>query len=284
MALVMSHKITTKIYYPKILPKKQRKLVSSACRLMDNWDELNLISIEKWGLERDFNNGNICILPNNLYHRLSDEMIGDKTSLNKLRHSPIIELKTAAMVQSSFNSAVKGKPEQFLELLQFIHINVCASGHNFRSCRTVSGRDAWLSENGYIEYLDYKQIKPALLKLWLFFLNNTKNSKDIGFVNSIVLYTSLLSIHPFSDGNGRVARTILCCSLSYTFSKRIFIPEANLSSISRAGILLAKREAHILGNWIPIIDLFCNIVSLLNDLRSHYFLTKPEADNKSIFS
>lgn len=278
----MTHKINTKIYYPKRLPKKQEKLVSFACSLLDNWDELNLISIEKWALSRDFNNGNIRILPNNLYHRLSDEMIEEKTNQNTIRHSPIIELKTARMVQSSFNAAVKGKPEQFLELLKFIHMNVCASGNNFRSCRTVSGRNAWLSENGYIEYLDCAQIKPALLNLWLFFLNNSEKKKNVGFINSIILYTSLLSIHPFSDGNGRVARTILSCSLSYTFSKKIFIPEANLSSISRAGILLAKREAHILGNWIPIIDLFCSIVSLLNNLRSYHWLTNSVTKNKPI--
>lgn len=237
-------------------------------------DELNLLSIEKWALERDFNNGCIRILPNTLYHRLSDEMIGDKPRLNILRHSPLNELKTARMVQPSFNAAVKGNPDKFLELLKFIHINLCSTNNNFRSCRTVSGRDAWLSENGYIEYLDCNRIKPALFKLWNFFVNNFQNNNHVsGFINSIVLYTSILSIHPFSDGNGRVARTILSCSMSHTFSKNLFIPEANLSTISRAGFLLAKREAHILGNWIPIIKLYYNVVVLLNNLRSYYWLT-----------
>lgn len=83
---------------------------------------------------------------------------------------------------------------------------------------------------------------------------------------SMALWTPLPSALP-------VARTILSCSMSHTFSKNLFIPEANLSTISRAGFLLAKREAHILGNWIPIIKLYYNVVVLLNNLRSHYWLT-----------
>ncbi len=75
----------------------------------------------------------------------------------------------------------------------------------------------------------------------------------------------VLNIHPFEDGNGRVARALFQCLAQGSSATGQWppLPWREVIALSRGGFELSLREAEILGRWAPFFRHLANMLVLL---------------------
>ena len=78
-------------------------------------------------------------------------------------------------------------------------------------------------------------------------------------LKAAVSYIAIVTAHPFSDGNGRVARILFNAVIrALADVKFVYIPVKALEILSGSGLILKVRRAQSLGQWPPIVNFFCN--------------------------
>lgn len=85
---------------------------------------------------------------------------------------------------------------------------------------------------------------------------------------AIISLVGVNAIHPFMDGNGRTSRAVFNALLreSGVLPGLSFIPLKHIYFLSKFGFELRLREALLLGNYVPIITYFCDVMDLLGEL------------------
>jgi hypothetical protein len=77
---------------------------------------------------------------------------------------------------------------------------------------------------------------------------------------AIVAYASISNLHPFADGNGRVARMLYNALIRSAFPQAFYFPIYEVSALSRMGMVIRLRQADYQASWLPLISLFSNVV------------------------
>jgi hypothetical protein len=77
---------------------------------------------------------------------------------------------------------------------------------------------------------------------------------------AIVAYASISNLHPFVDGNGRVARMLYNSLIRSVFPQAFYFPIYEVSALSRMGMIIRLRQADYQASWLPLISLFSNVV------------------------
>jgi hypothetical protein len=67
-------------------------------------------------------------------------------------------------------------------------------------------------------------------------------------LKAVLIYALICQVHPFLDGNGRLARTVCSLLLGGNHSEPIPLMIGALMKLSRGGLLIALREVHFFGN------------------------------------
>jgi hypothetical protein len=101
--------------------------------------------------------------------------------------------------------------------------------------------------------------EPLIGMLEQFLLENAEQYPGLSAVVGLV---AVVHIHPFSDGNGRTARTLFNALLSGYGEHQHFVPIALLSSLSEGGYLLKLRRAMYGGDWEAIGNYFASAIKL----------------------
>lgn len=99
-------------------------------------------------------------------------------------------------------------------------------------------------------YPDPSSVKDALVSLYEFLRFDDSPS----LFRATVALVAILSIHPFSDGNGRVSRllfNILCPPFRETDS---FIPLYEIANASQGGFIVRARKAQLFNEWDDIME------------------------------
>lgn len=73
--------------------------------------------------------------------------------------------------------------------------------------------------------------------------------------DAVVALVAINNLHPFADGNGRVARVFFNALLQRRRpAPSFYLPLHILASLSRGGYVLRLRLAEIRGQWLPLIE------------------------------
>lgn len=70
---------------------------------------------------------------------------------------------------------------------------------------------------------------------------------------AIISFNVIVNIHPFSDGNGRIARLLFHILSRHMSHNQFTIPLYELSIISRGGLIVRQRIAQYENNWKPLL-------------------------------
>jgi len=177
------------------------------------------------------------------------------------------ELNAALLYFDSLRPALEDE-KQFTDFILKLHQEVTGGSiqnilrvQDVRTKPDIDGKFIIYPSATYIEE-DLSSLRQLLLML----------SDERPFVAFLAAYLFLLNIHPFVDGNGRVARSLANTLLLRAFGRNVWIPIKELASISRRSLLLSTREAHLFSTWAPASKFMGTSVFLLSHIATNRLL------------
>ena len=99
-------------------------------------------------------------------------------------------------------------------------------------------------------YPDPSSVKDALTNLYEFI----SLDDNPALFRATAALVAILSIHPFSDGNGRVARLLFNILWPPFFGTDTFIPLYEIANASQGGFIVRARKAQLFNEWDDIIE------------------------------
>ncbi|MGN6481158.1 Fic family protein [Luteibacter sp.] len=75
-------------------------------------------------------------------------------------------------------------------------------------------------------------------------------------LTAAVSMMAISNVHPFDDGNGRVARLLFHWTLNRSRTSLFYLPLHELAALSSCGYLIRARQAQLHGHWDPLLVYF----------------------------
>jgi len=144
----------------------------------------------------------------------------------------------------------------FLDLVLEVHRRLGAGGTQFRSGPVWTRRD---STGNALLYPQARDCPHLLERLHAFIVENRSANPVLC---AVAAYVALIQIHPFSDGNGRTARTLFNLLISSELGLRHFVPLQTLIAPWRGGYIIKLRRAMYGGDLLPITEYFNALVRM----------------------
>ena len=81
---------------------------------------------------------------------------------------------------------------------------------------------------------------------------------DSMLMRSVFVFVCIVFLHPFTDGNGRLARTVMNCMLRRYFAQP-YVPIKEITEHVWGGYVIRMRLAGVFNEWDDIIKFFCHV-------------------------
>lgn len=179
-----------------------------------------------------------------LEHELSDYMADAST---EVFHKGRSKIEFDMLVHSDLPAAESIVDyEGFSKFLNCVKHATSPPPHGFRISSVSTVRD----RNGNrIVYPSPNYVIPQLSVIY----NHWRRYREIapGFA-AVVAMAALTNLHPFMDGNGRVARIVFNWTLNQNRARPLYLPIYELSALSRCGYLVRLRQAQYHSEWAPL--------------------------------
>lgn len=155
-----------------------------------------------------------------------------------------------------------GDGVELLQLLVRLNARVRGVPSRIRTRRIFTRSD---SRGAFWEYPDHHYIEGAIGDLFGFM--HASRQLPALFVGAILI-TALNCLHPFADGNGRVARIVFNLLLiTRGMLPGSHIPCASLFALSGPSFIIHVRYTSLRQDWVPVVQFFvdalrqCELVS-----------------------
>ena len=204
-----------------------------------------------------------------------------KSKVRSIHSSLAIEANSLSLFDVeniSEDKQVVGKKNEVLEVKNAIEIYNHINDYNYKSERDLlrahqlmmkyfdednggyRNHGEGIKRNNKIIYMAPESILvPSLMKSLFEFMNNNKDLNKI--VLAAIFHYYFVSIHPFSDGNGRIARlwvTLILINYNKNFE---FIPIEEEIYLNHEEYYLSIDECHINGNANMFIKFMLKIIN-----------------------
>jgi len=139
--------------------------------------------------------------------------------------------------------------ESFFELLIYVQQAACKTPAGIRTA-TINTRPDRLGN--CVRYPAPELIRPSLVRLYKYWQERVL---PLPACVAVVMLAALANIHPFYDGNGRVARIFfnyVLNSLTPSRLEPIYLPIYEIAAFSNCGFLIRLRQAQYFGEWEPL--------------------------------
>lgn len=183
-----------------------------------------------------------------LWHPLCEHM-PDTTRFPPKPQRDIHERTLFDEIQS--NLSFSSKPEQFTNVLKAANRLLPGCDGEFRT------RDVGLSPDGRDIQVLFPESDGTTTQL--VDLHHRLNAEGPTLANAILALAGLLNCHPFSDGNGRVARALFAVILVRSGACGRF-PLHLFAHPCRMSFDLCLREAEVRDDWKPLVLHICSII------------------------
>lgn len=145
----------------------------------------------------------------------------------------------------------------FCDTLMQLGCRVCGREVGFRrtGISTVADR-----QGQQVAYPSPEYIRPSLMHLHDYCMPRVPETPGIA---AVALMVGLTRLHPFMDGNGRVARILFNAILNEGKEQPVYLPLYELAALSRCGFLLRLRQAQYHGEWQPLLTYLVHVAGTL---------------------
>lgn len=156
---------------------------------------------------------------------------------------------------------VSASPDEFVQLLFEIHAALRAGETKIRSTSLIVRPD----RNGnIIQFPEAGHCLPLLHNLLAFVASRVEHHPALC---AVVAYACIVQTHPFTDGNGRTARTLYNLILADWLGSGHFLPIHLIASLDQASFLIKLRRAIYGGDWTGLAAFFLDATRLSDRLQ-----------------
>lgn len=148
----------------------------------------------------------------------------------------------------STNTIANATFQAFCEILKCLHSALGFADSKFRTQTAHTRRDR---AGACTAYPGPEAIYPQLGRIYAHWKRHVHT--EPGFA-AVVAMTALLNVHPFNDGNGRVARLLFHWTINEGRESPLYLPIHELSALSQYGYLIRLRQATYHLNWRPLFS------------------------------
>lgn len=191
-----------------------------------------------------------------LSHELSDHFMnqGEHVKIDGVRTESERRALQKGIVSSSF--PYTSHPSEFIceleSLASYLLGEECLIRTGGLRCQPDRGNRQWV-------FTPPSKIADRLIGLHTYLNRNRAELPSL--FSAVVAIVTIWFCHPFRDANGRVGRCLFQIILSCGgLSRTTNLPLRELFSLSRGGFLIRARQVITRKDWIPILDLFCDLV------------------------
>lgn len=224
----------------------------------------NLLSAIAWGSRP----ARRCRALDQLKHALSDHALAWRTDEDQIWKAAEAErkfkLEKAAFklfCAPLWRSAHESDAQAFVDLLQRIGARLDEKAQIFRTRPISTTAD---SRGRRRCFPPAAEIEVGLLQLWRFENNNLHLNP---VVRATIFHYGIRVLHPFSDGNGRLARILFNVFACEGDPGIAYIPCRQLFNASQYGYEIRLHQMDSEQNWNPLISFFCQVVLAYDQMR-----------------
>jgi hypothetical protein len=147
--------------------------------------------------------------------------------------------------------------DAFMELLLLIHRRVCGRAEGFRRGDIQTQPDRM---GNCVRYPPFDVIVRSLGQLYGYWHEHAVSKRGLA---AVVILAAVTNLHPFQDGNGRVARVLFNHLLNGERDEPIYLPLHEIAALSRGGFLIRLRQAQYHAEWVALFDFLADCAETL---------------------
>lgn len=180
------------------------------------------------------------------------------TTKDVLSQVPKIHREFAAMRSLPSTKAFlqNASASSFIDLIKKIHRKNRQGSDTFRRTSVHIAPD----ERGNVVVFPHHSQCVSLMENLFFFIS--RHLASYPALCAVVAYVAVIHAHPFTDGNGRTARTLFNVIMRDGASSSHFVPIRAISLLSNGGFLIRLRRAMYEANWDSIQEFFSSAIRL----------------------
>jgi hypothetical protein len=237
-----------------------RALARALDDLMESAPALVAERISRWLIGRPIAHDDPGpFLREELDHELSRYMAGASTQVFEDGRS-LAEMRALTEMDLPPPEAVSD-PRGFLDVLSAMRHAVADGCAEFRQHAVASGRDRLGNRVVYPPADLIPERLNAIFGCW-----DSHKEKEPAFAGMVAM-TTLMNLHPYQDGNGRVGRMLFNWTFRQGRDKRPYLPIYEISAFSNCGYLIRLRLAQYQANWEPLANFFLTLGRRLHAWR-----------------
>lgn len=166
------------------------------------------------------------------------------------------EFATYKRMAEQVGSLASMSEAAFLELLLRVHARLGKGANGFRTGPMMIRPDA---RGNKVAFPHHRHCRALMAQLHHFLAGHIAAHPALC---ATVAYAAIIHAHPFTDGNGRTARTMFNLVLAASTGTRHFVPIHVIAAFQRGSFLIKLRRALYGGEWDGLLAFLRDAVRL----------------------